>query len=332
MSIVGSTDEEINAVFDVYDTGGKGDCLFYSLGFALHNQLYTPTEAFDLRQAICKTTDIIINGVPLQAFVVVNEVDGEVDMCNQGTWGGDAEILKAAKIFNRPIIVYEQDRTAGLATDLVAEINKLEEIRAGTYCPRMQQYFTAPHFANVLSRMYTFYLPNISNESEPLLIFNIGDAHYRVLVPKGSYVGVQSHGASLSNLASLSQVAKPYPTQKQIIELLTRLANNMENKKVVSKILEEAGTIMLLTEEMIEGLVEASLSLPQVAQPVSQHTTSIILNKPYPTEEQIIELLTSLAKFKGDVIEVNRILEKAGSKMQLTEELITGLIDASEKL
>lgn len=319
MSIVGSTDEEIDAVFDVYDTGGEGDCLFYSLGFALHNQLYTPEEAFNLRQAICKETALEINGVPMQAFVAVNEVQGETDMCNQGTWGGDAEIMKAAKLFNRPIIVYEQNRTAGLAEGIVVpELAILPQIRAGTYCPRMQQYFTAPHFANVLNRMYTFHLPQGSNESEPLLILNIGGLHYRVLKPKDSYVGVQSHGASLSNLASLSLPQVAQPTADQLAKLIDRLANIMGNNSEVYRILGKAGSKMQLSEELIELLIIESKKLHAL--------------KPIPTEEQLTELIIILAKFKGNVIEVNRILEEAGSKMQLTEVYIKGLIDASEKL
>ena len=331
-----SGDQVIDNVFDVYDTGGLGDCLFYSLGFALNNNTAVDADtALVIRREICDRHDIMINGINAELNAnddQINPASSDGRMCNQGEWGEDVEIAKAARIYDIPIIVYMKDHTTGMYDGVVREYNRFNEIQAGTFCPQMQKYFVNGPFLDVSSRLISYYLPANSNGKEPILILNKGQAHYQILLPKGSYAGVQSHGASLSNLASLSQVAKPYPTQEQIIELLTRLANNMENKKGVSKILEEAGTIMLLTEEMIEGLVETSLSLPQVAQPVSQHTTSIILNKPYPTEEQIIELLTSLAKFKGNVIEVNRILEKAGSKMQLTDEMITGLIDASEKL
>ena len=342
MSIVSSTDEEINAVFDVYDTGGEGDCLFYSLGFGLHNQLYTPEEAFNLRQAICKETALEINGVPMQAFVVVAEVHGETDMCNQGTWGGDAEIMKAAKLFNRPIIVYEQNRTDGLAEGIVVpELAILPQIRAGTYCPRMQQYFTAPHFANVLNRMYTFHLPQESNESEPLLILNIGGLHYRILKPKGSYVGIQSHGASLSNLASLSQISKLEHQALALFESLTSGAPEdeiIEQAKVSmpqklidvvfaewKKLSTSSGSytgVQPASESSSSGASLsnlAALSLPQVAQP--------ILSKPEPTVEDYEELMALLETVRGNVKEINRIVREAESKMQIPEEIIEELFN-----
>jgi hypothetical protein len=222
MSNVGSNDREINAVFDVYETGGLGDCLFYSLGYAIHDSVLSPDEVFQMRQEICQVNNVSINGVPVNAFI--GTAAHEANMCTAGVYGTETEILKAAKIFNRPIIVYEEHRNVGLAEAMIPEIARLQQIRAGAYCPEMQRYFTAPHFANVLNRMYTFYLPNDTNAndtnaSEPLLILYVGNMHYRVLRPK-PFVPAAAKPAAAKPAAAASNTEAQERKANKLFQLL----------------------------------------------------------------------------------------------------------------
>jgi hypothetical protein len=210
-----SGDLIIDDVFDVYETGGAGDCLFYSLGFATNdNTVVDAEQAHSLRLIICKNHEIEINGLNVEEnwsndvggeTYVINSESRDGSMCKQGEWGSEIEIIKAARILNRPIILYKKDYVAGMNVNLLREPGKLETIKNGSFCPQMQKYFIDGEFGEVRSRMVSYFLPEKSVNDEPILILNKAQAHYQVLIPKSHHVSSSAASGSLANLAVLGK-------------------------------------------------------------------------------------------------------------------------------
>lgn len=268
-------DQVIDKVFDVYETGGGGDCLFYSLGFALNNNMaVSEDEALKIRHIICNRHDIIINGVNVEEFKIegisgkINAASSDGRMCNQGVWGEDVEIAKAARIFDIPIIVYQTNHNTGMYDGVVREFYRFNEIQNGRFCPQMQKYFVNDPFINVSTRLTSYYLPEHSNNKEPILILNKGQAHYQILLPKDSKVvskpaSINSHEEQVHRLFELLNSKLP---EDLIIEY-AKITISEEVIKIVVDIWKKYYTTtgpatsnqpleLLPQEEQVERLVE----------------------------------------------------------------------------
>jgi hypothetical protein len=170
MSIVNTKDKQISKVFDIIETGGGGSCLFHVLAYHLSKN-HSLKEARKIRKKICK-----YNPEDLLPFTAL--AHGEKSMCDDSSYGTTIEIEKAARIYKRPIIVYKENRKTGIASDLVCPSQtRIDNFEA------VKKYLNPP-FDKVLSRLYCIYLPKKNQNKEPIIIYNIGDYHYRVLKPK----------------------------------------------------------------------------------------------------------------------------------------------------
>jgi hypothetical protein len=166
-------DSLINSVFDEIDTGGGGDCLFKSLSYSLYD---TPKNHAKVRQAICKAP------IPkeLEPFYIKSE---RKKMCNLTEWGTHLEIIIAAKLYKRPIIVYKKKHNTGIGS--LCEGQKLiQDIKNKKAFKGVRRYLSDKEYKDSEKRIYCIYLPDNNTNAEPIILYNINDIHYRVLKPK----------------------------------------------------------------------------------------------------------------------------------------------------
>jgi hypothetical protein len=192
---VNSTDKKIKHLFNEIETGGGGNCLFTSLAYAyayadnsdsdnsdsdnIFDINLIQKEAKKIRQKICK-----YNPPDLVHFVSVGQ--GEKSMFHKTTYGTVIEIEKAARLYKRPIIVYKEGRKNGLASkDLCLGARYIKQIKDSKMFKGVTKYFIEP-FKSVLPNMYCIFLPEKDTDNEPIIIYNIDDVHYRVLIEKTS--------------------------------------------------------------------------------------------------------------------------------------------------
>lgn len=168
-----NTDKLINKYFYEVDAGGGGDCLFRSLSYLLSG---VPDHHDIVRLQIC-TYDL-----PESIAAFVDE-DERKSMCQIGTWGTDLEIMIAAVIANRPIIVYKRDHDKGVSAACAASVH-LDKILSGEIFKGVGKYLIDPFYVDVSKRIYCIYLPNANTDIEPLILYNIDQGHYRALKPK----------------------------------------------------------------------------------------------------------------------------------------------------
>ena len=173
---VDSRDKKISEVFDEIETGGGGSCLFYSLAYETTGK-NSLKEARKLRQMICK-----YKPEDLEPFVAL--ASSEKSMCDDKSYGTTIEIQKAARLLNRPIIVFKEKRNNGIAAEDVCpgaqfiDIIKNSKMFKGVY-----KYLFKP-YNKVQKNIYCIFLPEDDTDAEPILLYNIGDYHYRLLKPK----------------------------------------------------------------------------------------------------------------------------------------------------
>ncbi len=190
---IASSDKLISLAFDEYDAGGGGSCLFYCLAAELlsSNSL---TSARQIRKEICN-----YNPNDLKDFVAIAE--HEESMCDDKTYGTTIEIQKAARLYNRPIIVYKKNRNDGIASDLVCPGSQyISQIKSGKIFPSVSKYFNKKPYTDILPRLYCIYFPEKNTNNKPIIIYNIGDIHYRVLKDKFSKASRKSSKAPRKSL------------------------------------------------------------------------------------------------------------------------------------
>jgi hypothetical protein len=166
-------DPLINGPFNEIDAGGGGDCLFKSLSYALYGN---PKDHFKVRQRICKAP------IPeeLKPFYIEKE---RKKMCNLTIWGTHLEVMIAAKIYNRPIIVYKSGHTTGIGS-LCEGYAWIDDIKNNIAFKGVRKYLIGDKYKSSAKRIYCIYLPDNDTDKEPLILYNIGQVHYRVLKPK----------------------------------------------------------------------------------------------------------------------------------------------------
>ena len=362
-----SGDQVIDNVFDVYETGGLGDCLFYSLGFALNNNTAVDAEmALAIRRDICERHDIMINEINAEFTSIgdqINPASSNGRMCNEGEWGEDVEIAKAARIYDIPIIVYMKDHYFGMYDGVVREYNMIDQIQNGTFCPQMQKYFVNEPFINVSTRLLSYYLPANSNGKEPILILNKGNSHYQILLPKGSYAGVQpasvneqisklkhqalalfeslTSGAPEDDIIEQAKESMPQKLIDAVFAQWKKLSTSSGSYTGVQPASESSSSGASLSN--LASLSTSSGSYTSV-QPASESSSSgaslsnlaalslpqvaqPILSKPVPTVKDFKELMALLETVRGNVNKINRIVREAESEMQIPEEIIKKLFN-----
>ena len=169
-----NSDELINNYFYEIDAGGGGDCLFRSLSYLLSG---TPDHHDMVRLQICTFN------LPPHVEETVDQEERKA-MCNLGTWGTDLEIMIAAVIANRPIIVYMRNRQTGVDQIACAGSSVLNRIVSGEIFSGVRKYLTDPFYREVSKRIYCIYLPDADTAIEPLIEYNIEQGHYRALLAK----------------------------------------------------------------------------------------------------------------------------------------------------
>jgi hypothetical protein len=216
-----SYDPLINDVFYEIDTGGGGDCLFRSLSYSLYG---TPKYHFEVRQKVCKAK------IPdeLKPFYVEEE---RQQMCREGEWGTNNEVWIAAKLYKRPIIVYLKDHDTGISK-LCPGYDKIDKFKG------VRKYLFDKKFSSSSVRIYCIYLPDENRKNgvnvvdprqsensniEPILLYNLGQTHYRVLKPKDKIV---HFGKKKTVKKSLRKSSRKSKKSKKI---------SRKNKKTVKK-------------------------------------------------------------------------------------------------
>jgi len=167
-------DKVLNEVFYEIDTGGGGDCLFRSLSYVLYD---TPTNHFKVRQRICKAP------IPqeLEPFYIKEERE---KMCNLKEWGTHLEVMIAAKVYKRPIIVYKKGHNKGIGK-LCESYHLIDDIKNKKIFKGVRKYLSGDYKKST-NRIYCIYLPDNNSNIDPIILYNIGNIHYRVLKSKKS--------------------------------------------------------------------------------------------------------------------------------------------------
>jgi hypothetical protein len=173
-----ANDVRINSFFDVYDTGGGGDCLFSSLAFELNNRGINdnngnPYNHISLRSKICKHN-------PVHLIDIVSVLGSESNMCDLGVYGTDTEIRKFVELFNIPVIVYQKHRLDGIASSMVCSGSEyLQHIKSGLVFKSLGKYLD-----NQLDkRILCMFLPSNDTAVSPIALYHLGN-HYQVLILK----------------------------------------------------------------------------------------------------------------------------------------------------
>ena len=173
---VDSKDKKISEVFEEIETGGGGSCLFYSLAYETTGK-NSLKEARKLRQMICK-----YKPEDLEPFVAL--ASSEKSMCDDKSYGTTIEIHKAARLLNRPIIVFKEKRKQGIASeDVCPGAHLIDMIKNSKMFKGVYKYLFKP-YDKVQKNIYCLFLPEHDTDAEPILLYNIGDYHYRLLKPK----------------------------------------------------------------------------------------------------------------------------------------------------
>ena len=109
-------------------------------------------------------------------------------MCNLTEWGTHLEVMIASKIYNRPIIVYKKDHDTGIGS-LCEGYSSIDDIKNKKSFKGVRKYLVGEDYKNSAKRIYCIYLPELApldnnTNADPIILYNIGQTHYRVLKPK----------------------------------------------------------------------------------------------------------------------------------------------------
>lgn len=186
--------------FDIVETGGGGDCLFYTINYLLGGKKKNLEQATWIRRSIvsyqynpndddfCPLND---PNVLARAYLNPEEVASIEDVISMESgemgrkkeWGTEYELMKAAKLFERPILVYTNKpvlevQTCSGAWRLCPDV--IEEIRNGRIFRGVRKYLLPPY--NQLEKyLLCIYLPNHDTSFDPFIIYNRDNVHYQAI-------------------------------------------------------------------------------------------------------------------------------------------------------
>jgi hypothetical protein len=214
----------ISKYFYEIDAGGGGNCLFYSLSYALFlegiNRNYK-----QVRQDVCT-----LNVPQIPDLEDFRTDDDKQKMCNDGEWGTNIELIKAAIFYKKPILVYKSDHDDGISKDCLG-FKYIKGIIDGLYLLGVRPYFVDPYYKNVEKNIYCLYLPLENTNEKPLLIINYGQSHYRVLLSRKDYI--INEELSVSQPISKPVLSKPSTVETSKVEMESK---SVPTGKIFSKI------------------------------------------------------------------------------------------------
>jgi hypothetical protein len=219
------SDSLINNYFYEVDAGGGGDCLFRSLSYLLSG---TPDHHDMVRLQICTYN------LPEHIPVVEDERKA---MCELGVWGTDLEVMIAAVIANRPIIVYMRNRNTGIDQVACAGSVHLNRILSGQIFRGVGKYLINPFYVPVAKRIYCIYLPDSNTDIEPLILYNIDQGHYRALKPKYDLIryAMRSKRKSIRKRKSVRKSVRKSKSKRKSVRKSKSKRKNKSKRKSLRK-------------------------------------------------------------------------------------------------
>lgn len=294
----------ISTDFKINDEGGGGDCLFRCIASYVKND---NSQHFDVRQEIC---DYIDKSEELKMASVLPE---RGNMRNRGTWGTELEIRGASLLYNIPIVVYKSNNN-------ITHIDENLSIWASYNIPD----YILNKSTNYYKLLHNIFVPDTVVNKTPLILWNINDGHFQVLIKKPTSSSNTSNTFNTSTsittpilkpTSSLTLVKETIDTNSKEYLEFDKLMQQFSNKKTTSSASVSA-PVSVSTAKPVSVPVSTSMSrqepvLTTISKPVPVTTTT---SKPVPVTTTSSTVKNNIDTTSKEFLEFEELMRKLSKK------------------
>jgi len=315
---------DMNNHFIGINNNGRGECLFYTLGMLLENN-DTFAKAMEIRNNIydyqykSQEDNIFpLNAQQIEFMRMGTEAEEQKSaklMNQQGVYGTEYEIFKAAKLYNRPIVVYQDKPTHNYRQQCIFNnMNIFDRIRSGQIFRGVRRYLTPP-IDNVMSYLVCIYLPNNNTNTIPLLIYNMGNNHFIMLRHIEDGIPNFQQAMPVLKKSTSDELASTLGITKDELKKQEQLLSGFEKLKI--------SNLAKLNQPVVQ----------QVKQPVSQLANLALLNVKENKQLSSLEIQQQklLDEFKAKKIGISYEQYKQLEKLGIPEKNMYETIKQEEK-